>query len=646
MWLAIPLLAVAAYAPTAGMWFVADDFGHLLFSRSLAFPKALIAFDSANMFYRPLSTTLTWNLGHALFGTNALPYHLMSLAAHALAALLLARAVASISGSARTGWLAGALFAVYPLCTEPVAWLASQWDLLAAMGVFAAMWGFASAWKRRDMRPYLGGLLAAFAAIGMKESALPLPAVLPFVALAVELSPRVAAGLNVTRPAREWARLLGRAVLWTLPYALPAVAFVVLRLIASGQVGGYPGVRMNILDFAWDSLVASVLMALSPLNRLVFEPAFVQLFAALATALLLAGLVVFGRLRWPILLLGAAWWVAFVAPTINIILRTPGDANMTNRILYLSMGGLCLAVGSLADAFAETRAGRRALPAAAGLALAVLVPITWIQLQPWTVASRQTHHLVNEAGRTLPPLTNRWITFNAAGLPREWNGAYTFWNGFDSAMIRFYDFLPRMNYLSAAGDLNPEEVARTAEGTNGTYNMAIALDPATNLYHIADIAGMTSMTDPPLDADRVWDFRGCTVTAAPDWTPVNAFTECTEQGLAFRPATDDGYMEVSGLDIGLEGARWVRVAAALQYPTLVEEGRLGEWFWNAEGQSGWVQDRGRAFNAAATREWRVYWTYLPAPQMGSRLDALRFDPLNEAQNARIGWIAVSAVPDP
>ena len=645
MWLAVPLLAVAAYAPTAGMWFVADDFGHLLFYRSLAFPKALIAFDSASMFYRPLSTTLTWNLGHALFGTNALPYHLMSLAAHALAALLLARAVASISGSARMGWLAGALFGVYPLYTEPVAWLASQWDLLAAIGVFAAVWGFASAWKRRDARAYLWGLLAASAAVGMKESALPLPAVLPFVALAVELSPRVAAGLSITRTAREWARLLGRAVLWTLPYALPAVVFVALRLVAAGRVGGYPSARTDILDFAWDSLVGSMLMALSPLNRLVFEPVFVQIFAALATVLLLAGLVMYGRQRWPLLLLGAAWWVVFVAPAINLVARAPGEANMTNRVLYLSMGGFCLAAGSLAGAVAETRAGRRVLPAAVGLALAALVPITWIQLQPWTVASRQTQHLVDEAGRTLPPLTNRWITFNVADLPREWNGAYTFWNGFDAAMMRFYDILPRMNFVDAASDLRPEEVARTAEGTNGTYNMAFELDPATNLYHFSSLAGMTSLTEPPPGANHAWDFRGCSGTPA-GWTPVNAATECTEQGLAFRPRTDDGYMEFSGLDVGLEGVRWVRVAAALQYPTVAEEGMLGEWFWNAEGQSGWTAERSQGFNVAATQEWRVYWTYLPAPGMGSRLDAMRFDPLNDAQNTRIGWIAVTAVPDP
>jgi hypothetical protein len=290
--------------------------------------------------------------------------------------------------------------------------------------------------------------------------------------------------------------------------------------------------------------------------------------------------------------------------------------------------------------------GRRVLPVAAGLAIAALVAITWIQLGPWVQASRQSRHLVEEAGHTLPPLTNRWITFNVAGLPDEWKGAYVFWNGFDSAMIGFHDILPRMNRVGGADDLRPEWVAGIAEGTDATYNVRIAQDPATQLYHIADVAGMTTLTEPPLDSTRLWDFRECAGDTPPGWTASNAETECISEGLAFRPTTSDGRMETAGLGIDLEGVRWVRVAAALRYPTGTEEGMLGEWFWGAEGQSGWSQERGRSFHAASGREWRVYWTYLPAWEIGPRLESLRLDPLNGEQQALIGWIALSTIPDP
>src|SRR6476620_2024316 len=156
-WLIVPLLAAIAFAPVVGMWFAADDFGHLLYNKQLPFPQALLAFDRNNFFYRPLGTIVTWNFEAGLFGTNAMPYHVVSLALHALAAFLVARFAYTVSNSAATGWIAGALFAVYPLTIEPVAWLASQWDLLGTSCVLGAAWAFAVAWKRGDWRPYVLG---------------------------------------------------------------------------------------------------------------------------------------------------------------------------------------------------------------------------------------------------------------------------------------------------------------------------------------------------------------------------------------------------------------------------------------------------------------------------------------------------------
>src|SRR5436309_1337862 len=91
IWLIIPVLAVIAFAPVLGMWFVADDFQHLTLVQRLPFPSALYTYTSGSLFYRPLSTILTWNLERAIFGMNALPFHAVSLAGHALVAFLLAR---------------------------------------------------------------------------------------------------------------------------------------------------------------------------------------------------------------------------------------------------------------------------------------------------------------------------------------------------------------------------------------------------------------------------------------------------------------------------------------------------------------------------------------------------------------------------
>ncbi len=83
-WLLVPALAIAAYAPVLLLWFVGDDFPHLMYQQSLPWPAAFLTFSGGEIFYRPLSTSLIWNLGISLFGTNALRYHALGLILHAL----------------------------------------------------------------------------------------------------------------------------------------------------------------------------------------------------------------------------------------------------------------------------------------------------------------------------------------------------------------------------------------------------------------------------------------------------------------------------------------------------------------------------------------------------------------------------------
>jgi hypothetical protein len=200
IWLAIPTLAIIAYAPTLGIWFLSDDFQLLHFHTTFPWPLPLTTFNFGPGYYRPLSMTLTFYAGYALFGTNSLPYHLVSLALHALAAYLLARGVAVISNSPRIGWLTGAIFAVYPLSVEPLTWLAAQWDAWAAVCGLGAVWAFAYAWRSsaggtrsRTRTRFLYWCSVGLFGLGMfmKESILPLALLIPVVALATELTPSI-----------------------------------------------------------------------------------------------------------------------------------------------------------------------------------------------------------------------------------------------------------------------------------------------------------------------------------------------------------------------------------------------------------------------------------------------------------------------
>lgn len=641
MWLAIPLLAVAAFAPVLGLWFVSDDFGHLLFHESLPFPKPLTFIDSG-LFYRPLSTVLTWNLGYALFGTNAFPYHLISLLFHALAALFLGRAVAVIAADKRVGWLAGALFAVYPLCIEPVAWLASQWDVLGVTCVTGAVWAFAVAWRSGDRRAYIAGLIAATLAVTMKESTLPLPFTLPFVAVATELTPRVAANGSIAMQPKEWWALARKAVLWSLPFLVPTLLFVAVRFIGAGGIGGYPGTPTDIQHFFWDALVASVAEAFNPLNRMVFNRTFVQLFDLLIMAVFVVGLLLWGRKRWPLLLLSVAWWALFIGPVLNLIPIKGTPTLEGNRILYLSMIGFYIALASLVIGFLDGQGVKgRVGRVAVGLALLAAIPLVWVQLQPWTDASRQTRHIVNEVGSIIPQQPPGWTEINAKVLPDVYEGAYVLRNGLETAMLQFNNRPTRVNKVDR---FRENDLLSKVEDTTGRYNIGFDFNPASKLFYVNDIQGVSLPGDPPESPTRLWDFRQCSANAPVGWEPVNTLSECTGTRQRLTANNNDPSIILPGLNIPLAGTSWVRLGVSVRYPALTTEGQIAEWFWKSDGKSEWSEDQRQGYQLATTGDTLTYWTYIRTADIGSNLDSLRFDPVNAQTDTELAWISIYAIP--
>ena len=92
--------------------------------------------------------------------------------------------------------------------------------------LLGAVLGFAIAWRNNLedtpwRLPYALGLISAFLAVGMKESTLPLPLVLPFVALAIsEIKSEKQPG---TTGGRARITSFARYIIWSLPYALPSL---------------------------------------------------------------------------------------------------------------------------------------------------------------------------------------------------------------------------------------------------------------------------------------------------------------------------------------------------------------------------------------------------------------------------------------
>ncbi|HKP51671.1 MAG TPA: hypothetical protein VJ183_03365 [Chloroflexia bacterium] len=649
LWLLIPALAVVAYAPVLSMWFVADDFDFLGSQEGLTLTGSFLDFWDGQLFYRPLSTIITWGLGYNLFGTNALPYHAVSLALHALVAWMLGRTVATISGEAGVGWLAGALFAVYPLSTEPVAWLSSQWDLWAAVCTLGAIWGFALAWKTHDWRPYAAGLAATCVGVLMKESALTLPVILPFVVLAI--TPMTDDGRRTTDDRRRsTVRVIVRAIVWSLPFAIPALLFVGLR-VAGGGIIGYPGRPTDFQHFYWDKLVTAGTQLIMPLNRSVFHGLVVQAVGAGMTLFLLVGLVLWGRKHWPLLVLALAWLSIFLAPALNLIDAQP--ENFNNRLLYFSLMGFCIGLAVLLSSLLSEPVVRRfRWPLLAAILLFAL-PFCWLQLQPWVATSRQTQHIVREIGELIVPIPGQKVVFNTTDLPKSHNGSVVFWNGFERAMETFNKQPAKLRQVP---HLDEEQLAQPLTAAAGIYNLDFSFNPQDELYYVGRLAGVTLPGQPPT-GKQTWNYMNCTDLMLLLWRPAGATFRCAptpespppggSSYAVYEPAPgNDAHIVPPELRLDLSGARWLRLAVCIRLPT-GEQGQAGRWRWRADNeQEEWKGESKYTFSLLPSEEWAIYWTYVPVGEVGKELHSLRLDTIEEPVRLDIAWISVDVIPAP
>ena len=133
---------VAVYWPAMHGRFVWDDNEHIYDNQTLRSLHGLweIWFKpGATCQYYPLSFTGFW-IGFQLWGLNPLGYHLLNVVLHSLVAVLLWQVLTRLK--ARGAWLAGAVFALHPVCVMSVAWMTELKNTLSASLALGAAWAY------------------------------------------------------------------------------------------------------------------------------------------------------------------------------------------------------------------------------------------------------------------------------------------------------------------------------------------------------------------------------------------------------------------------------------------------------------------------------------------------------------------------
>jgi hypothetical protein len=166
------------YWPLTRFFFSQDDF-YFLEKASSGFRASMEQFFNMRPgHFRPLTKGLYFLIAWPLFGLNPAPYHIVSLALHALNSILAGVLLRRLGISRVMSWIAVLLFAANVSHLEAVAWISCVQQLLGATFAFTALiWGV-DALRLRSRTPVVAATVAYLLALGSYEQTLAVPLVL------------------------------------------------------------------------------------------------------------------------------------------------------------------------------------------------------------------------------------------------------------------------------------------------------------------------------------------------------------------------------------------------------------------------------------------------------------------------------------
>ncbi len=319
-------------------------------------------------YFRPL-VTLSYMVDYRLWGLDPFGFHLTNVVLHAIASLLvLLLATRLVPEHPEAALVSALLFAVHPVHTESVAWIAGRTDVIATVLTLSSLLTALAAFRRPIRIGWLSvSLAAATAALFAKESVLVLPALV---------------GVFLLLYRREWSirERAGVVALYLVPVgAYLWVRFAVARVAAGATAPWTPWEwALSFLATVWLYLRRLLLpielcaYITNPISTSLLDPRV--LAGGAATAVLVALACRSWRDR-PGLAFAVSWWWITLLPVANIIrVTSPADMGFTaaERFLYAPSVGLLIAVVLWVAQHLRSRFLRMASASAGVLVLATL----------------------------------------------------------------------------------------------------------------------------------------------------------------------------------------------------------------------------------------------------------------------------------
>jgi tetratricopeptide (TPR) repeat protein len=389
------VLAFAVYLRTLHNGFISyDDYDYItdnpFVHQGLTWQGIVHAFttvDQANWF--PLEWISLMGTSQ-FFGIDPFGYHLTNLFLHAIDTVLLFLLVQAVTKRTWRAAAVAALFVVFPLNVEAVAWATERKSVLSVFFLLLALAAYG--WYVRKPRPARYALIAVTFALGLMTKAWLIS--FPFALLLLDYWPLQRFGPSVFGgDAKDVEKpSFGALFLEKIPLMLMSAASACVAVYAAhaGDAlsisAAHAPIGLRIENALW-SYVMYIAKGVWPLHLAIIYPFPQHYFAAwrvvLAALVLLAITVATWTLRERrYLIVGWLWYLGILFPMIGLV--QTGTQSMSDRWAYIASWGLFVAVvWAMADFFERARLGIKMPAVIAACAIAAYGAVSIAQTAYW-----------------------------------------------------------------------------------------------------------------------------------------------------------------------------------------------------------------------------------------------------------------------
>jgi Tfp pilus assembly protein PilF len=357
---------------------------------------------------------LSFMLDYQLYGLNAGGYHLTNLVLHLLSALLLLWLLTRMTQAIGPSAFAAALFALHPMHTESVAWIAERKDVLSAFFWILTLCLYVWYIRKQVLGRYLAVLLCFACALMSK----PMAVTLPVIMILMDYWP-----LKRFEPQQGKINLLLEQLKEKTPFFIVSALLIVFTLTIPNERD-----LRNLplgLSFANASVSAITYLAktLWPHNMAVFYPfpdkiPLWQVSGAVILLIFITTAVILMMKRRPYLFVGWFWYIITILPVIGII--HIADFAMADRYYYLPSIGIAVMLAWGIPLFFPNRATRKKILFPAAIAfLAVMSVLTWRQCGYWRDSKELWTHTLQVTEDNALAYNNLGYTLFTEGKVKE-----------------------------------------------------------------------------------------------------------------------------------------------------------------------------------------------------------------------------------